>query len=74
MRDNGDAIVATQRLAARYDVGVPFTTVQDLVQQLRDGPRLAALTANMRAARREFAFDTHVDRLVAFFQRVISGG
>ena len=52
MRDNGDACVATQRLAARYDVGVPFTTVQDLVQQLRDGPRLAALTASMRAARR----------------------
>ena len=38
MRDNGDARVATQRLAARYDVGVPFTTVQDLVQQLGDGP------------------------------------
>ncbi len=73
MRDNGDACVATQRLAARYDVGVPFTTVQDLVQQLRDGPRLAALTANMRAARREFAFDTHVDRLVAFFRARISG-
>jgi glycosyltransferase involved in cell wall biosynthesis len=74
MRDNGDAVVATQRLAARYDVGVPFTTVQDLVQQLRDGERMARLTANMRAARREFAFDTHVDRLIAFFQRVISGG
>ena len=71
LRDNGNAIVATQRLAARYEVGVPFTTVQDLVQQLRDGERIARLTANMRAARREFAFDTHVDRLVAFFRTVI---
>jgi hypothetical protein len=72
MRDNGDACVATQRLAGRFGVGLPFVDAQDLAQQLRDRPRLAALTASMRAARREFAFDSHVDRLVAFFGECIA--
>lgn len=71
MRDNADSCVATQRLAARHDVGVYFADVQDLAAQLRDRHRIAHLTANMRRARREFAFDTHVERLVEFFRSAI---
>jgi hypothetical protein len=71
MRDNRDAVVATESLARRYDIGLFLRDYPDLAAQLRDRPRLAALTANMRAARRQFAFDTHVDALVAFFRRVI---
>ncbi|HVG95953.1 MAG TPA: glycosyltransferase family 2 protein [Chloroflexota bacterium] len=71
MRDNAGAAVATQRLAARYDVAVPFQDAADLAARLRDREGLARLTANMRRARRDFAFDSHVDRLVAFFQGAI---
>jgi hypothetical protein len=71
MRDNADCLVATQRLARHHDVGLYFDDVHGLAEQLRDRRRLARLTANMKGARRAFAFDSHVDRLVEFFEQAI---
>lgn len=78
LRDNRHSRVAIQRLARHYDVGLFFGSdpesgprYDDLAGQLRDRARLAQLTDNMRAARRTFAFDTHVDDLVLFFRQVI---
>lgn len=71
LKDNRDSRVAIQGLALRYDVGLLFGDFADLAAQLRDRDRLARLTANMRAARADFAFDTHVDRLIAFFRAAI---
>lgn len=72
LRDNRKSRVASQSLAQRHDVGIFFRDYADLAAQLRDRPRLAALTANMRAARPAFAFDPHVDDLIAFFRRTIA--
>ena len=71
LRDNRRSRVAVQSLALQHDVGVFFSGFEDLAAQLRDRARLAELTANMRAARHEYAFDTHVDRVVGLFRRAI---
>jgi len=78
VKDNRHSRVAIQRLAQRYDVGLFLgadghagNLYDDLAAQLRDRDRLAQLTDNMRAVRRAFAFDTHVDELIAFFRQVI---
>ncbi|MCA1597779.1 MAG: glycosyltransferase family 2 protein, partial [Chloroflexi bacterium] len=72
LKDNWPSRVALQQLAARHDIGVVFTDFADLAGRLRDGSRLGGLTANMRAARAAFAFETHVEDLIAFFRRVIA--
>ncbi|HEX6293280.1 MAG TPA: glycosyltransferase family A protein [Herpetosiphonaceae bacterium] len=72
LKDNRHSRVAVQSLAQRYDVGVFFHDFADLAEQLRDRTRLAQLTTNMRLARQHFAFDYHVDRLVAFFRKMIA--
>jgi hypothetical protein len=72
MKDNRGARVALRRLAQDCDVGIYFDDFAGLARQLRDRDRLTQLTANMRAARHSFAFDTHVDELVAFFRQAIT--
>jgi hypothetical protein len=71
LKDNHHSRVAMQSLAVQHDVGIFFKDFAELATQLRDRQRLAQLTANMRSARSHFAFDTHVDRLTQFFQRII---
>jgi glycosyltransferase involved in cell wall biosynthesis len=71
LKDNRHSRVAIQSVAQQYDMGVFFQDFQDLASQLRDRPRLEQLTNNMRQARLDFAFDSHVDRLVAFFRERI---
>lgn len=72
LKRNAPAIVAVEQLARRYEVGLCFDDFADLAAQLRDRLRLEQLTANMRAARPQFAFDTHVDELVAFLRQTIA--
>ncbi|WP_425557442.1 glycosyltransferase [Deinococcus aluminii] len=72
MRDNRHSLVAMQTLAQDHDFGVFYRDFADLAAQLRDRPRLEELTANARAARRLFAFDTHAADLVDFFRRVLA--
>jgi hypothetical protein len=69
MRDNRGSTVAMERLAAELGVGVAFRDYADLAAQLRDRDTMARRTANMRAARMGFAFDSHADELVALFRR-----
>jgi glycosyltransferase involved in cell wall biosynthesis len=71
LKDNRHSRVALISLAQKYDVGVYFKDFADLGDQLRDRKRLARLTENMRAARHEFAFDTHADKLIAFLRKAI---
>lgn len=56
--------------AMQGDFGVFFQDEHDLAAQLRDRPRLRQLTENARASRLEYAFDTHVDRLLAYFREL----
>jgi glycosyltransferase involved in cell wall biosynthesis len=72
LRDNRGSRVAVQSLAQQHDVGVFFEHFEDLAAQLRDHERMAVLNQNMRAARHHYAFDSHVDELLAFFRRAIA--
>jgi hypothetical protein len=46
--------------------------VEELAAQLRDGRRMEVLRASMWRQREQFAFDTHVPRLVDFFRQVMA--
>jgi glycosyltransferase involved in cell wall biosynthesis len=72
LKDTGAGRTSVGSLARRHDVGVFFRDFADLGRRLRDRPRIAAQTAHMRAARDQFAFDTHADALVAFFRAAIA--
>ncbi|MGE5223223.1 MAG: glycosyltransferase family 2 protein [Omnitrophica WOR_2 bacterium] len=70
-RDNHESIVATQSLADLLDIGLYFTNMRELREQLDDSTRLSQLHANAWRQRELFTFDYHVDRLVEFFHKVI---
>jgi glycosyltransferase involved in cell wall biosynthesis len=69
--DNQGAIVAAQTLARQLDIGVFFTEMAHLREQLRDQQRMAQLRENIWRQRDSFTFDAHADRLIAFFRDVI---
>jgi len=69
--DNDGACVATQALARRHDVGVFFSSIPELGQQLADKPRLSQLQENAWRTRHQFTFDYHTDDLLAFMRQVI---
>ena len=71
--DNAGAAVATQSIVRDRDLGIFYSTIEDLAAQLRDEPRLAALRESVWRQRDVFTFDHHVDRLVAFFREVGAG-
>jgi glycosyltransferase involved in cell wall biosynthesis len=70
--DNSDAIVATEALTRRLGVGLFFTRVDQLREQLVDRRSMARLRANVWAQREQFCFDEHADRLIAFFRQIIA--
>lgn len=70
-RDNRDAVVAIQTLARRFDIGLFFTDMQQLQQQLKDDDRMATLRSNVWRQREQFTFDAHIEPLVSFFRKVI---
>jgi glycosyltransferase involved in cell wall biosynthesis len=69
--DNRGAIVASQTLARQRDIGLFFSSMEQLREQLRDEQLMARLRASVWRQRDEFTFDYHTDRLVAFFRQVI---
>jgi hypothetical protein len=69
--DNRQAVVATQSLARDLHLGLFFTEMQQLRAQLEDETSMTALRASVWSQRQLFTFDYHVERLVAFFRRVI---
>jgi hypothetical protein len=70
MRDNRGSRVAVQRVAEASGFALTFRDFEHLGARLRDRAALGDMTAAARAARRACAFDTHVDALVEFFERV----
>jgi hypothetical protein len=69
-RDNPGAVVATQSLARRLDLGVFFSDLEDLADQLRDDRRMSELRKSVWRQRETFTFDFHADRLLDFFRQV----
>lgn len=70
--DNQGAIVASQNLVKHHDIGLFFQTMEQLRHQLRDEQRMAHLRANVWGQRAQWMFDTHADKLIAFFRQVIA--
>ena len=70
-RDNTGAVVATQSLVREREIGLFFSDMAELGDQLRDAAHLDHLRENVWRQREEFTFDFHADRLMAFFQQVI---
>lgn len=71
--DNRGHSVATQTLAQERDLGLFFGSIEELAEQLRDRPRMAALRESVWRQRADFTFDAHTDELLAFFRTVIAG-
>ncbi len=69
--DNTGAVVATQSLVRDLDVGLFFSNMEELGEQLRDRPRMAQLQENVWRQRERFMFDSHADTLVGYFREVI---
>jgi hypothetical protein len=70
--DNPQALVATQTLSQRLNIGVFFTTMEQLRAQLADTEHMTQLRKNVWAVREQFTFDSHADRLITFFRTVIA--
>jgi hypothetical protein len=70
-RDNRGSVVATQSLVRDRGIGLFFTEMGELAEQLADRPRMDELRDHVWRQRSEFTFDSHADRLVGFFRRVI---
>lgn len=70
-QDNHESIVATQSLVNLLDIGLFFTNMHGLREQMDDSDRLSQLRANAWRQRELFTFDYHVDRLVGFFHKVM---
>ena len=70
--DNSGSIVAMQSVARQYDVGVFFTSIEELRAKLADRAAMDRLRANVWRARPEFTFDHHADTLIGFLRRVIA--
>ena len=64
--------MAAQTLAKQMDIGLFFSSMEELRQQLADAPRMDAIRANLWRQRQQFTFDAHVDELVGFFRAVIA--
>lgn len=73
-RANRDSVVATQSLVRDLGIGLFFTTLDDLVNQLSDRDRMSELRESTWRQRTHFTFDAHADELIAFFRGVIGRG
>lgn len=71
-RDSSGSVVATQSLARDRRLGVFWRNPADLVAQLQDRERMAALRRSVWSQRAAFTFDAHVDALVGLFREVIA--
>ncbi len=71
-RDNHGSAVATQSLVRHLGIGLFFTTIDDLAEQLGDRDRLAELRQATWSQRERFSFDAHADDLIALFRKVIA--
>ena len=68
--DNQGAVVAMQSLARQLDIGIYFTEVAGLGEQLSCA-KMTQLRENVWCQREKFTFDYHADRLIDFLRHVI---
>jgi hypothetical protein len=69
--DNRGSVVATQSLVKEMNIGLFFTSMRQLREQLEDRSTMIGLRKNIWKNRDRFTFDYHADDLVAFFRKTI---
>ena len=69
--DNAEALVATDRLAREYGLGLVARSMEEVATKLSDRRNLDEIRENVWRQRSRFIFDEHADRLVDFFRQVI---
>ena len=70
-RDNTGHIVATQTICKELGNGIFFRDMRELAHIFSDREFMQKVRDNARKHRMEFAFDTHVMKLIDFFKKVI---
>lgn len=69
--DNTGHIVASQQIVQKLDIGLLFTNMQQLKQQLNNKERMLQLRANLSAHKEQFTFDHYADQLIDLFYELI---
>ena len=71
MRDNTGHRVACQEFLEKENLTLLFTSFRDVGNLFADQETVQRVRQNVWNNRHQFAFDTHVDDLIAFFRKVI---
>ena len=69
--DNSNHLVAMHDFVKKLNVGVFYTDVNELKNELYDKNKMAILAQNIIREREKFTFDYHVPRLINFFYEII---
>jgi len=69
--DNSGSLVAMQALARERNLGIVYTDIEQVAEQLHEKKNMMRLRESVWRQREQFTFDFHADRLVDFFRRVI---
>jgi hypothetical protein len=70
-RNNTGHIVATQQRIEELNIGILFSSYEDLAQQLKDCEKMEQLRKNVLKHKLLFSFDYYVPDLISFFRKVI---
>lgn len=70
-KDNNGHIVAMQSHITKNNLGIFFTTYEELAAKLKDEIQMGELRQNIQEHRLSFTFDYHVNDLIDFFHKVI---
>ncbi|SEJ75796.1 Glycosyltransferase involved in cell wall bisynthesis [Dyadobacter sp. SG02] len=71
LKDNSGHLCATQKLVADFEIGILFKDFYEIGERLGDDRSMGIIRDNLWNQRHFFAFDTHIERLIAFFREVI---
>lgn len=70
-KDQPGHAVATQEMLNGYKIGILYTSINDLISKLKDEAHMKGMAENVLKYRSNFAFDSHVNDLLSFFNRII---
>lgn len=71
-RNNSIHTVASESLTRSLDIGVFFSSIDELYYRLNDKAEMKRLRDNCWRNRDTFTFDYHIDRLISFFRETIN--
>ncbi len=70
-KNNPNHRVASQELLNEYQIGILYNSMKDLSNKLKKKELINMLTNNVINNREDFAFDSHMPTLIAFFKQII---